>query len=315
MRGGTSREHDVSLSSGAEVVRALGDRAVDVVIDPEGRWSIGGAASVDVFSALSALSSVDVVFVALHGPFGEDGTLQALLETAGLSYVGSRPAASALAMDKIRTKLVYAGAGLPTGAAIPRLRGDAVSAVVEQVRRELPGPWFVKPACEGSSFGVTFCRSDEELSVALASVGDGEALVEARIEGRELTCGVLESEAGVPEALPVTELIPNERHAFFDFDAKYTPGETNEVTPAEITERQRVQTQALAVRAHRALGCRHLSRTDCMMTPDGELFLLETNTIPGLTPTSLVPQAAAAAGLDFAALIDRLVQLGKGTQS
>jgi D-alanine-D-alanine ligase len=311
LRGGPSREHEVSSWSGAEVVRALGSKAVDVVIDRDGRWSIAGGPPQDTFSALGRLASVDAVFIALHGAFGEDGTLQALLEAAALPYTGSGPAASALAMDKIRTKLVYTGAGLPTAPAVHRLRGDDVDRVVERVRAELPGPWFVKPARDGSSFGVTFATSEAELAAALEAVGEGEALVEARVVGRELTCGVLENEQGEPRALPVTELIPKSGHAFFDFDAKYTPGEADEVTPAQIDDALRERLQVLAVKAHRALGCRHLSRTDFMVRADGAVFLLETNTIPGMTKTSLVPQAAAVAGLTFEALVERLVHLAR----
>lgn len=311
LRGGPSREHEVSMWSGAEVVRALGGRAVDVVIDRHGGWSVAGAPAMAALDALRELAEIDAVFIALHGPFGEDGTMQALLEAAGLSYTGSGPAASALAMDKIRAKLVYAGAGLPTAPAVHRLRGDRVVEVVERAQRELDPPWFVKPARDGSSFGVSMVKTADELTRALEEMGEVEALVEPRIEGRELTCGVLESPEGEPAPLPVTELIPSDRHAFFDFEAKYTPGETNEVTPAEIDDGLRDRIQALAVRAHRTLGCRHLSRTDFMVRTDGAIFLLETNTIPGMTPTSLVPQAAAVAGLSFETLVGRLVELAQ----
>jgi len=313
LRGGPSHEHDVSLWSGEAVLRSLGDRAIDVTIGRDGVWCVDGQLQPDFRAALTALSDVDVVFIALHGPFGEDGTLQALLETAGLRYTGSGHAASALAMDKIRTKFTYAGAKLPTAPFVPHLDGDPVASTVSRVQESLSSPWVVKPARDGSSFGVVFAGDAAELAAALASIGDGEAVVETRIVGRELTCGVIESEAGLPEPLPVTELIPRAGHAFFDFDAKYTPGETTEVTPADIDASLKETLQSLAVVAHRTLGCRHLSRTDFMVGTDGTISLLETNTIPGLTKTSLVPQAAAVAGLSFDELVERLVERAMAT--
>ncbi len=153
------------------------------------------------------------------------------------------------------------------------------------------------------------CSTPDQLLRALEAL-DGDVVVEARIRGRELACGVLETASGRAEALPITELIPGEGHDFFDFDAKYTPGRTREVTPAEVDDAVRDRVQAAAVRAHRVLGCRHLSRTDFMVS-DGDVFLLETNTVPGMTSTSLVPQAAAAHGLPFSGLVHRLIELAE----
>jgi D-alanine-D-alanine ligase len=157
LSGGPSREREVSMWSGAEVLKSLGASGVDVVVGEAGTWTVAGRERASFADASAALRGFDAAFIALHGAFGEDGTVQALLESIGLPYTGSRPAASALAMDKIRTKLVYRGAGLPTAPSVDRLAGDDVEGVLRRVAADLLGPWVVKPASEGSSFGVSFC--------------------------------------------------------------------------------------------------------------------------------------------------------------
>lgn len=321
LMGGPSSEHEVSKASGEQVLRALEGRwpVTRAVIERDGRWVFdgepsGGGEGFTLGAILDRLkASSDVVFPALHGAFGEDGTVQALLELLEIPYVGSGVLASALAMDKARTKRLYEASGLPT----PRFAHltPADGAQVEDAVRSV-FPCVVKPSRSGSSFGVSFPETEEAARQAVAAHLEAglEVVVEAIVSGRELTCGVLDFEDG-PRALPVTEIVPKPRPAassssavlFFDFFAKYTPGASDEITPARIPDALRDQIQALAVRAHRALGCRDLSRTDVML--DGEApRLLETNTLPGLTETSLLPQAARAAGLDFPALVDHLLR-------
>ncbi|MGF1510215.1 MAG: D-alanine--D-alanine ligase [Myxococcota bacterium] len=307
--GGPSREHEVSMWSGRQVLSVLEDDAFPVVVSKEGAWAIDGGPPRSFTEALGALKhDCEIAFLALHGPFGEDGTLQGLLETAEIPYTGSGLPASALAMDKIRSKLVYQALGLSTAPFVPVWAGDVVRAEELCFASE----WVVKPARDGSSFGVHMCETHDAVRHALAEMGGQDALVEARARGREFTCGVLDMDRG-PTALPVTELIPGDGHPFFDFDAKYTSGATDEITPAEVSDEIRDQIQHLAVAAHRALGCRDMSRTDIMWNAQTrDLWILETNTIPGMTETSLLPQAAAAAGMTFEQLTRHVVARARG---
>ncbi len=313
LMGGPSAEHDVSMMSGAQMLAALAGRPVlPVVIDRDGRWCLDGVLQPSLGAALDGLrAGADVALIALHGPFGEDGTVQALLETLGLPYAGSGVAASALAMDKIRTKRIYQSAGLPTAPfeVVTRRALDAEGpALFARMASAVGLPCAVKPACNGSSFGVSFPRDLSTLEVRVAAlVSEGhEVLVERFVRGRELTCGVLER-GGVPEALPPTEIIPGEGFEFFDYAAKYTPGATREITPAALSPELTAEVQRLALEAHLALGCRDLSRTDVMLEDGLRPVLLETNTLPGMTGTSLLPQAAAARGIAFPALVDLLL--------
>ncbi|MEO1230193.1 MAG: D-alanine--D-alanine ligase [Myxococcota bacterium] len=308
LMGGPSSEHEVSMESGRQIADALERQGptLRVVISPEGAWSFPDGPVSSVGAALDRLAAeAEAVFPALHGRFGEDGTVQALLEVARLPYVGSGVGASALAMDKARAKAIFRAAGLPTPPSAHLRPGD--EALVEAAVRTR-FPCVVKPSSSGSSCGVTFPKDAKDAVIAVAEhLAEGQdVIVEAVIKGRELTCGVLDYDDG-PRALPVTEIIPSETYAFFDYAAKYTPGATSEVTPAEIPGALRDQVQAMAVAAHRALGCRDMSRTDFMID-GGAPTLLETNTLPGFTATSLLPQAAAAAGLDFDALVQHLVR-------
>ncbi len=305
LMGGPSSEHDISLVSGAQVAEALASRwdVVQVRIDRDRGWCFGET-KMSVGAALDRLGDVaDVVFPALHGQFGEDGTVQALLEAKGLPYVGSRVAASALAMDKARTKHIYLSAGLPTPAFAALSPGDE-SRIADEVR--LTFPCVVKPASAGSSVGVSFPSDPAEAEGCVrAHLAAGvSVVVESAVRGREFTCGVLETDTG-PTALPVTEIIPEAGHAFFDYEAKYTPGASREVVPAEVSSALAEQIAQLALSAHRALGCRDLSRSDVMLD-GGKPLLLETNTLPGFTPISLFPQAAVAAGWTFVGLVDHL---------
>lgn len=310
LMGGPSSEHDVSMKSGAQVMSVL-PGAVPVVLERDGRWRVGETQYASIGGALDDLKMrADVVFIAMHGPFGEDGTVQGFLQTAGLSYTGSGVAASSLAMDKVRTKLIYRAAGLPTADfEVLRPRGYTRE-VAEAVAHKIGVPAAVKQACNGSSFGVSFPKTVPSLVQTVdALIAQGQdVLVEQFIRGRELTCGVLEdASTGQIQALPVTEIVPDSRYEFFDYEAKYTPGATQEITPARIDDDLRDEVQALALAAHTVLGCRDMSRTDVMVSGEGRPLLLETNTIPGFTQTSLLPQAAQVAGLDFSALVALLV--------
>ncbi|MFO0723278.1 MAG: D-alanine--D-alanine ligase [Myxococcota bacterium] len=312
--GGRSSEHEVSLRSGAQVLKAIQeDRPLPVVIGKDGRWSIDGGPPVSVGRALDQLqASCDVAFLALHGAFGEDGTIQGLFEMAGMPYTGSGVLGSALAMDKVRTKLVYRQLGIPTPDFVSITRRDWTTRraeLIAEVEGKIGFPSALKVACAGSSVGMRFPTSTAsfvEGVQAIMAVSE-LALAERYVKGREFTCGVIELGTSEIRALPVTEIIPDAKYAFFDYEAKYTPGATREVTPAEIDAGLRDQIQAWAIRAHLALGCRDVSRTDVMVGADGLPMLLETNTIPGLTGESLLPQAARAAGISFPELVRGLV--------
>ena len=314
LMGGPSAEHDVSRDSGRRVYEALHrHERLEVVIGRDGAWRIDGQQPSSFGAAMDRLArDVDVVFVALHGPYGEDGTVQGLLESFGIAYTGSGVAASSLAMDKLRTKLMYRASNLPTpDFAVVRDSGDSatVAAALDDAAAHLGLPMAVKPNANGSSVGVSFPENFGALARAVETIGSAGdvVLLERLVVGRELTCGVLDAR-GKPEALPVTEIIPGKDHKFFDYAAKYKPGGTREITPAPIPDALRKMVQSHAVKAHQVLGCRDMSRTDFVIDTEREPLLLETNTVPGFTETSLLPQAAASAGLDLAQLVELLVE-------
>lgn len=316
LMGGRSSEHDISVSSGRQVLSVLQDQSpLPVLIGRDGTWQIGDERQASVGAALEALQSrADVVFIALHGPGGEDGVIQGCLETVGVPYTGSGVLGSALAMDKPRTKLIYTTAGIPTPpfqvVTRARWRGDPAE-VLESIKRRFGFPCVLKRAREGSSYGISFPADEAAATKVLDQYFEKESVVlaEKQVKGREFTCAVLEvSRESRTLALPVTEIIPGDKYAFFDLEAKYTPGATREITPAEIPDELRDRIQAHALAAHEALDLRDMSRSDVLVDDGGNAFLLETNTIPGFTPTSLLPQAAAAAGYDFRALVNVLIE-------
>lgn len=290
LMGGTSTEREVSLRSGSAVARALTATGAHVT-------------SVDVRGPNFNLpASVDVAFIALHGAFGEDGQMQRLLESRGVPYTGSDVGASARAFDKIAAKQAFTAAKVRT----PRYTVIEKSRPDTSVLRKWKLPLVVKPARQGSSVGVSIVRKREELADALAQAWqhDEQVIVEDFIAGRELTVGIFDG-----KALPVVEVCP--RKGFFTYEAKYTPGETEYLVPAPMNRLVAARAQHLAVRAHECLGCRDYSRVDIMLSTHGrgEMFVLEVNTIPGFTDTSLVPKAAKAAGMTFSALCTRLVEM------
>jgi D-alanine-D-alanine ligase len=288
--GGGSAEREISIRSGAEVLRALQALGYEArSLDYDERF----------IDALH-LYKPDVVFIALHGPGGEDGHVQALLEYLSIPYTGSGLEAAALSMDKHLTKKLLAAEGLPTpvwdlfdlaGGTLPLLPGS------------LDLPLVIKPRYEGSSNGVTIVRTHEEWTNAMleASKSYAQILAEEYVEGREFTCAVLGE-----EALPIVEIVAN-RDGFYSYDAKYEPGGSTHVAPAKIDDDLAARLQMLGLSAHRLLGLRDYSRSDFIIRADNRPYLLEINSLPGLTPASLLPDACAAVGIGFEALIERLL--------
>lgn len=305
--GGDGAEREVSLRSGAAVTSALVEagyraEAVDLRSLAKARRSLSGL--------------FDAAFVAMHGSWGEDGRLEAELEAMGLPYTGSDPNVCDLAMDKGRSCAALRSAGLtvPKGILLPKGRPDP-----EAVRAELGDAVVVKPCCGGSTVGITILRhvtADAlRAAVDLARKEYGPAvLIEEYIGGRELTAAVWERD-GAPEALPVIEIVP---HAgFYDYRNKYTAGATEYLVPAPLAPAVAERVADAAVAAHRALGCRDYSRADFRLSEDGTPWILEVNTAPGMTATSLVPKAARAAGLGFPEFVSHLVRaaLRRGEQA
>jgi D-alanine-D-alanine ligase len=292
LHGGMSAEREVSLTSGRQVISALTTAGFEVtpVVVTE-----------DLAALITALTPPpDVVFNALHGRFGEDGTIQGILDYLGIPYTHSGVRASALAMDKAAAKAVFAHAGLPVAP-------HRIIEIAELADHDpLPPPYVVKPVNEGSSVGVSIVLpGDNRGAQIVQSWRFGPAMVEQYIPGRELTVGVLED-----HALAVTEILPNT--AFYDYEAKYAAGGSRHEIPAAITPELAQRAKDIALAAHRALGCRGASRADLRYDPDTDrLVLLEVNTQPGMTPTSLLPEQAAYIGMDFPALCAWMVERAK----
>lgn len=303
--GGPSGEHDISLKSGQGVAAALGQRGfvVEPIVIP---CAPDVAQACEVARAALARAHPDVVFIALHGTFGEDGTIQQLCEELRLAYTGSDPVASRLGMDKAasRQRFVAAGLTVPRSQLIDMSAAGPSTLTLPSIH--LSYPLVVKPVSQGSSLGVSIVERAAGLGAALAEAAryDGTVLVEEFVRGQELTVGLLSH-----QPLPVIEIRPHQ--PFFDFTAKYTPGVTDYLVPAPLTPALARIVQAAATRAHEALGCRHLSRTDLILTPEEVPVILEVNTIPGFTPTSLLPKAAACLGLSYEDVCERLVHLAR----
>jgi D-alanine-D-alanine ligase len=272
----------------------------------------GAAAAVSPATEAIAVAGggtrIDVAFLALHGPYGEDGTLQGMLDLIGIPYVGSGTLASALAMDKAMAKKVFQAEGIPVPAGVVVHRGDFHRDRERVAERAAAAamPAVVKPARQGSSIGMTMVKDAAGMRPALeeAFEFDSVALVEERLDGIELTVGIIGNRD--LQALPVVEIVS--KREFFDYRAKYDPGLSEEIVPARIPDDVARAAQELALRAHRALGCRNLSRVDLMQGRRGPV-VLEVNTMPGMTVNSLLPKAAQAAGIPFPELLDRIVQL------
>ncbi|MEO7083085.1 MAG: D-alanine--D-alanine ligase [Gemmatimonadaceae bacterium] len=325
LMGGTSSERDVSLASGIRIAGALRSCGHDAsCVDPargpislaEEQTLLSGTvvqtappsqealramereALPRLASSLPKAGDADVVFLGLHGGIGEDGTMQSLLALTGIPFTGSGHLSSALAMDKDLSKHLFRQAGVTTA--------DWLMApvTIDEVQARLGFPVIVKPSKQGSTVGLSVVKDPTELASAIETAYqfDDEVMVEAFIAGRELTVGVLGD-----DALPVGEIIP--KHEIYDYECKYTVGMADERFPAELTGEESTRVQDQALRAFRALKLRGYARIDFRMAADGTFFCLEANTLPGMTQTSLIPQAAHAAGISFPSLCDRIVQL------
>jgi D-alanine-D-alanine ligase len=282
LMGGDSAERDISLRSGRAVANGLREAGYDVrEVDVRGRDFDPGA-------------GVEAVFLALHGEFGEDGQMQAELERRGVPYTGSGPEASRAAFDKKLSKQIFAARGIPTADCEILRAGQA---------RGLPLPVVVKPTRQGSSFGVHAVRSESQWAPALSDAlrFGPEVLVEKYIEGRELTVGVVEE-----EALPIVEIAAPD--GWYGFDAKYTAGTTRYLVPAPLDPAVAARCREIGLRTFEALGCEGLGRVDMRLSGDGGIYVLELNSLPGFTETSLLPKAAAAAGMSFPELCDRIMR-------
>ncbi|MCH8288391.1 MAG: D-alanine--D-alanine ligase [Candidatus Marinimicrobia bacterium] len=319
--GGFSTEREVSLASGSAVASALKELGHTVSLaDPSlgkdqkpadsevyetkpgrkppsiGDYDYGKA--LEMFNS-PALNEAEMAFIALHGTFGEDGTIQALLEAAGLKYTGSKLLASALAMDKDISKKMFQEAGIPV------LDWTMVrDGKVFYSDEDMDFPMVVKPNDQGSTVGFGIANNSEELDKAAAAAAkySNHVMVEKYVEGRELTVAILGK-----EALPIVEIKP--KHKSYDYESKYTPGMSEYVCPADLPEQVEVRVQLAALKAFNALGCRHYARIDFLIDNDDRFYCLEVNTLPGLTKTSLVPKAAKAVGMSFKDLVETIVEL------
>jgi D-alanine-D-alanine ligase len=321
LMGGTSAERDVSLASGIRITQALRERghqvaAVDTVngvLSPvdEQRLLSGGVVktappdtkalqrmNAAMQATLKSLPQADVLFLALHGGQGEDGTLQALLDLTGVPYTGSGHLASALAMDKDLSKHLFREAGVPTADWL------MAPATVDEVQNALGFPGIVKPSKQGSTVGLSIVKAPEQLAPAIETAfeHDDEVMIERFIPGRELTVGILGD-----DVLPVGEIIS--KNEIYDYEAKYTPGMAVEEFPAKLSADEAATVQRLAKKAFDALKLHGCARIDFRMSTDGTFYCLEANTLPGMTQTSLIPQAAAAAGITFPELCERVAEL------
>jgi D-alanine-D-alanine ligase len=321
LTGGTSSERDVAIASAVQIIRALRSRGHSVAVVDTARGYIPESDETRLLSGsvgreppaleelvalergllLSGLASLpvirnaEVIFLALHGGRGEDGTIQAVLDVMGVPYTGSGALGSALAMDKDIAKRLFRAADVLTADWL------MTPATAEEAGRLLGWPLVVKPSKQGSTVGLTVVKDplDYDAAVELARRYDDEIMVEAFVPGRELTVGVLEN-----RALAVGEIIP--QHEVFDYECKYTPGMSEEIFPAELPAATAAECARLSLRAHEALKLGGYSRVDFRLTPGGELVCLEVNTLPGMTSTSLMPQSAAVVGIPFPELCERI---------
>jgi D-alanine-D-alanine ligase len=314
LRGGPSSEYEVSLKTGAAVLQALRDKlserykARDIFIDRDSIWHIDGLA----FSPADALARFDVAFNALHGAYGEDGRVQGILEAHGIPFTGSDSASSAIGMSKVLTKHVLAKHGIKSPY-WKTISSDSVikdkTAAANLLFQTFILPAVIKPSTGGSSVGISIVRDRAELEPALIKAAEHgpSIIIEEFIPGMEATCGVIEGfRSQALYALPVVEIRP--KNAFFDYEAKYA-GKSDEIVPATFLECVRKDIERLAMKVHEALGLRHYSRTDFIIHPRRGIYVLETNTLPGLTNESLMPKSLRAVGSDLPEFVDHIIKL------
>lgn len=308
LRGGLSDEFEVSLKTGECVLSNLPEKysSHDIILHKTGEWFFDGKINFPE----RIFRSVDVVFNALHGHYGEDGKVQQLFETFNVPYTGSGIFASALGMNKILSRESFLRAGLRVPEGDFADDNESSFQAARRIMKKLGPPWIVKPASSGSSVGVSIARNFNDL---VKFIGEGfnygnKIIAEEYIPGREATCGVLENFRGEEHyTLPVIEIIPPDCSDFFDYGAKYS-GETREICPANLNLDVKRNIEEMARKAHIALGCRHYSRADFIISPKG-IYILEVNTLPGLTAESLLPKAVKAVGSSYAELLDHLIGL------
>lgn len=301
LMGGQSAEREVSLVTGAEIDKALKQKGYKTVLLELDR---------DVAENLKA-SRCDVVFIALHGRPGEDGTIQGMLEILGLPYVGSGVLASAIGMDKIRSKMFFASLGIPAPFHMTITAAEAEKQpkqLLERLVSSLGLPMVIKPADAGSAIGVKIVKEKSEIEPAVkeALKLSEEAVAEEFIKGTEITVGILGTKS--PRTLPAIEIVS--QNEFYDYEAKYTPGLSQHIIPPRVSKKALERAEKFALAAHLGLGCRCFSRVDFIVEKEDDLpYILEINTIPGMTPVSLFPDAAKAAGIEFPELVDSLIKL------
>jgi len=314
--GGCSSEHKVSLASGKNIIENLDSRRYNIIpirITRDNKWLRFS----EVLPIEKILRQTDLAFNALHGKYGEDGRIQGLLDFFKIPYTGSGVLASALAMDKIVSRQIFKSHKILTPRTLV-LKKDEISDFNKGVKKITSTfskpPWVIKPAKQGSSVGISIIYERVNLPEALKEAFryDKEVLAEEYLEGREFTSGILENFKGRRYfALPVTEIIPQKKYQFFDYEAKYKNGATDEITPANIDKKLSQKIQEIAIKAHQILGCSGYSRADLIVKEYQNrisIFLLEVNTLPGLTKNSLFPKAAKAAGLNFSELLDKIIE-------
>lgn len=295
--GGWSREREISIKSGKAVYDALNKDKYDVTIyDP----------SNDLDLLLQNNHFIDLAFILLHGKFGEDGCIQGFLNLLNIPFVGSGVTASAMASNKKIAKDLFKVAGLNVTHDVFLNKGTGFS--VDRIIDFLGQKTIVKPISEGSSFGISVCNNGDDLQrgIETAFLYDNEVMVEKFLNGREVTCCVLGNDS--LETLPIVEIVPNHDHIFFDYEAKYKKGAAREICPAALSPFIRDKVIQCAKTAHQALRCRVWSRTDMIIVED-DIFILETNTVPGMTENSLVPLAARTSGISMSQLLDKLIDL------
>lgn len=313
LRGGPSTEHEISLKTGEAVLSNLPKKykGKDILLSKNGEWYLDAKPSYPE----KIFQSVDVVFNALHGHFGEDGKVQQLLETFGVPYTGSGVLASFLGMNKILAQEAFLNAGLNVPRAMFFLKSDGEHAgeISHRVFRKIGPSWVVKPSSSGSSIGVSIVHNFNNLVEAIEAglQSFDKIIVEEYIKGSEATCGVIDNFRNQKiYSLPAIEIIPPAEHNFFDYEAKYSD-RTKEICPANFDSEIKNKIEEAAKIAHYALGCRHYSRADFRVSPKGKVYILEVNTLPGLTTESLLPKALNAVGSSYPEFLDHLITLAR----
>lgn len=318
--GGTSPERKVSKATGASIYKALVNLGYETFLvnpaygdrqpqNPEDFFREEDFTEISNDNYVRALNldlfnSVDLAFLALHGKWGEDGTIQSLLELKGIKYTGSKVLASAISMDKTMSKILFQHYNIRTPEWVTVNSGYEITSLKKEIKNKLKYPCVIKPNDQGSTVGLTICKNENEIdeAVKLALQFSDKALIEEYIPGRELTIAILED-----QVFPVLEIKP--KHSLYDYECKYTPGMSEYEVPAKISDEVSKNLKQSALNAFKALGCEGYSRVDYRLSPDNKDYCLEINTLPGMTSTSLVPKMAKAVGISFEELVERIVKI------